>query len=222
MKFAIFALVSNISALKLNMNLEEMTEQANNVLSRFDIDQDDLNDGDQNDTLNTIKSPWKHDYIGVRFVDHANIGIEKVEETSKDFAGFDAGLHGFVGNNHNGGEWKDAYDRVLPQNFDNSDEHPVDTFTANVIKNYATEGVTKEGKPDGRFFIVKPQAKKLAEEVVSTHLGFKGSKLKDFMNRKFEETWKHYDVNDEGTMDALWASPFMRALCKSEKDIDLQ
>ena len=45
--------------------------------------------------------------------------------------------------------------------------------------------------------------------------------MKKFMDKKFEETWEHYDVNDEGTMDALWASPFMRALCKSEKDIDL-
>ena len=110
----------------------------------------------------------------------------------------------------------------MPGNFDNADDHPVDTFTANVIKNYATEGVTTDGKPDGRFFIVKASAKKIASEVVATHLGYKGKELKDFMTRKFDETWKHYDVNDEGTMEAMWASPFMRALCKSVKDIDLQ
>jgi len=82
--------------------------------------------------------------------------------------------------------------------------------------------VTAEGKPDGRFFILKHQAKKLAEEVVQTHLGYKGKELKSFMDKKFDDTWSHYDVNDEGTMEAMWASPFMRALCKSVKDIDLQ
>jgi len=46
--------------------------------------------------------------------------------------------------------------------------------------------------------------------------------LDTFLKNRFEETWNHYDVNNEGVMEANWASPFMRALCKSEKDIDLQ
>ena len=74
---------------------------------------------------------------------------ERVEEQGKEFGGFEASLDGFVGNNHNGGEWKEAYDRTLPKNFDKSEDHPVDTFTHNVIKNYAIEGVTKEGTPNG-------------------------------------------------------------------------
>ena len=132
-------------------------------------------------------------------------------------------MHGFIGNNHNGGEWRDAYYRNVPANFDSDEDHEnVDTFTANVLKNYATEGVTEQGKPNGKFLIVKDQAKILAAEVVETHLGFRGDQLKAFLKKKFDETWDHYDVNDEGTIDALWASPFMRALCKSEKDIDLQ
>ena len=71
----------------------------------------------------------------------------QVEETQPDFAGFPASLDGFVGNNHNDGKWKDSYDRVLPGHLDDEDGIPVDKFTANVIKNYATEGVTKEGLP---------------------------------------------------------------------------
>ena len=66
-------------------------------LSRFDIDQNDLDDGDQKDVLGTIKSPWKPPYEG------AWVQIGKVEETSPDFEGFKADLHGFVGNNHNEG-----------------------------------------------------------------------------------------------------------------------
>ena len=221
MKFAVCALVANVSALRLNMNLQEMTNEANSVLMQYHHKKDHDRAGiSYCASCIGLAHMYSHDHSDLQ-VD-ADTHARRVEETSKDFAGFDAGLHGFVGNNHNGGEWKDAYERVLPGNFDNSNDHPVDTFTANVIKNYATEGVTKEGKPDGRFFIVKAQAKKLALEVVKTHLGFTGKKLQDFMDKKFDETWNHYDVNDEGTMDALWASPFMRALCKSEKDIDLQ
>ena len=55
-----------------------------------------------------------------------------------------------------------------------------------------------------------------------THLSKNAAAAKDFLAKKFEETWSHYDVNDDGVMDAMWASPFMRSLCKKEKDIDLQ
>lgn len=147
--------------------------------------------------------------------------IRKVDETSKGFAGFDASLHGFIGNNHNGGEWKDAYDRNLPGNYDQEDDHPVDLFTKNVLANYATEGVTAEGKPNREFFILKAQAKMLAAEVVKTHLHLKAGAIEDFLKERFEDTWNHYDVNKEGTLDAMWASPFMRALCKPIKEIDL-
>lgn len=60
-------------------------------------------------------------------------GLSKVEETSKDFGGFDADLNGFAGNNHNNGEWKDAYSREIPQNFAEDEDHPVDKFTSNVM-----------------------------------------------------------------------------------------
>jgi hypothetical protein len=73
----------------------------------------------------------------------------RVEELDSSFGGFPASLHGFVGNNENNGQWKDAYNRTLPGHLDGEDGIPVDTFTANVIKNYATEGVTKEGLPSG-------------------------------------------------------------------------
>ena len=149
-------------------------------------------------------------------------GMRRVAETDKSFGGFEASHNGFVGNNHNGGEWMDAYSRDIPNNFDASDDHPVDAFTQNVMQNYATEGVTEEGKPDGHFFIVKAQAKALAKEIVKTHLGYVGDQNDKFISKYFDDTWHHYDVNDEGTMDALWVSTVMRALCKPVKDIDLQ
>ena len=81
--------------------------------------------------------------------------------------------------------------------------------------------MTDGGKPNGKFFITKDQSKQLAQEVIETHLGMKGVEKDNFMKKHFSESWEHYDVNDEGVLDAMWASPFMRFLCKSEKDIDL-
>jgi hypothetical protein len=66
----------------------------------------------------------------------------RVEETDPNFEGFHADLDGFVGNNHNDGAWKEAYERTLPGNFVEGDENAVDKFTANVLQKYATEGVT--------------------------------------------------------------------------------
>lgn len=147
---------------------------------------------------------------------------QRLEETQPDFEGFPASLHGFAGNNHNDGQWKDAYDRVVPGHLDDSEGVPVDKFTANVISNYATEGVTKEGMPSGSFFITRDQTMALAREVVQTHLGKKGKELDEYLKNKFQVTWDHYDVNNEGILEANWASPFMRTLCKPEKFIDLQ
>ena len=58
--------------------------------------------------------------------------------------------------------------------------------------------------------------------MVGTHLGLTGAKGEEWLDKHFDDMWHHYDVNNEGVMDALWASPFMRALCKPVKDIDLQ
>ena len=151
-----------------------------------------------------------------------HVGSRRVEETASDFEGFPASLDGFVGNNHNDGQWKDSYERVVPGHLNDDEGVPVDKFTANVIKNYATEGVSKEGLPNGQFFITKDQTMALAREVVETHLGKKGKEIDEYLKKKFSETWEHYDVNSEGILEANWASPFMRTLCKPEKNIDLQ
>ena len=97
----------------------------------------------------------------------------------------------------------------------------MDQFTKNVMKNYATEGVSKDGKPNGHFFITMAQAKKLGEEVVEEHL-FKGPKKDDYMKTNFAETWDYFDTTNSGVLDALEANSFMRQLCRKEKEIDLQ
>ena len=106
---------------------------------------------------------------------------ERVYETSPDFKGWPVSMHGFVGNNHNNGQWMDAYERRLPLHLDDADlSVPVDTFQRNLIKNYAREGVTA-GKPNGHFFVTKKQVRTVAAEVVETHLKKKGKENKDFL-----------------------------------------
>ena len=85
----------------------------------FDVDQNDLDDGDQKDSLNRIKSPWKHDYVQ----------LGKLAETQADFAGFTPDMHGFEGN----GEYKDAYQRDIPAQFLDQENENVDLFTKNVM-----------------------------------------------------------------------------------------
>ena len=70
--------------MRMKMELEQMTNQASQVLSRFDIDQNDLDDGDQTDTLGTIKSPHKHNYVQLRssFAEGEELG--QVEDSESD------------------------------------------------------------------------------------------------------------------------------------------
>ena len=52
--------------------------------------------------------------------------IEKVEEVMPHFEGYHAAYSGFEGNNHNGGQWRDSYERVIPENLTGD---TADTFT---------------------------------------------------------------------------------------------
>ena len=131
-------------------------------------------------------------------------------------------MHGFVGNNHNNGEWRDAYERRLPQHLDDNDlEQPVDTFERNLIKKYATEGVTN-GKPNGHFFVTKDQVRQVSVEVVQTHLKKSGAENSKFLDKYFNRAWDHFDVNHEGTMDVQWVSTLLKYMCKPVADINLE
>ena len=61
----------------------------------------------------------------------------KIEESKPYFTGFTPEYHGFGGNNGPFGEWRDAYERKVPEAF--SGEHR-DSFTEKMIKDYAIEG----------------------------------------------------------------------------------
>ena len=131
--FAVCAFVGMISqnqinALKMKMDLNTMTNEADSVLMQFEeqentklVDNDFVQQNQKmsmdSESSESSDSEDDHAHIGV----HADnvLGVRmlnqgaahKVEETGKNFGGFEASLDGFVGNNHNSGEWKDAYER---------------------------------------------------------------------------------------------------------------
>ena len=72
---------------------------------------------------------------------------KKVEEKLENFHGYTTDYNGFEGNNHLDGQWRDAYNRIVPEAFSGDQR---DTFTSKMISEYALEGQDKEtGKPNG-------------------------------------------------------------------------
>ena len=140
----------------------------------------------------------------------------KVEELKDEFQGYTPSYDGFEGNNHNGGEWRDAYKRVIPEHFTGE---TADTFTAKMIKEYAFEGKDKDtGKPNGKFTVTKAQTKKAAYEVLETHLGLKGADADKHLAKYFDQVWNHFDVLEKGALEAVELNKFMRDLCKPVKE----
>ena len=55
-----------------------------------------------------------------------------------------------------------------------------------LITKYSIEGRDlKTGRPNGQFFVTKDYAAKVADEVVETHLKFKGKKKTDYLKQNF-------------------------------------
>ena len=144
-----------------------MTNESSQVMKKYEGEPkhyqvkfdnpEEIDDKKESDMLSHDNegAPKSGSLIQIKARNLMRAGMVKVMETADDFSGFDPSHNGFGGNNHNGGQWVDAYNREIPHNFDTSEDHPVDMFTQNVLSNFATEGVTKEGKPDGHFFITK-------------------------------------------------------------------
>ena len=141
----------------------------------------------------------------------------KFEEKLPGFHGYTPEYSGFEGNNHNNGEWRDAYERKLPAHFEG--EEGVDTFTAKMIKEFALEGQDEDtGKPNGHFTVSKANTQKAALEVLDTHCGLKGADADAHLAKYFDKVWEHFDVNNKGALEAVELNHFMRDLAKPIKE----
>lgn len=80
-----------------------------------------------------------------------------------------------------------------------------------LISKYALEGNTN-GQPNGHFFLNREGVTAVATEVVQTHLGFTGAKLKSFLKENLPALWNRYDVMQEGNLDADRVAVLLRQL----------
>ena len=141
--------------------------------------------------------------------------MRRVEEKLPNFHGYTPDYSGFEGNHH-GDEWRDPYERVVPEMFTGD---TADTFTAKMIKEYAIEGQDKDsGKPNGKFYITRDACKKASYEVLATHLGLKGAAADAHLKQYFDDVWEHMDVNHTGALEAIEINKFMRTLAKPIKE----
>ena len=147
---------------------------------------------------------------------HMMLQLRRVEEKLPNFHGYTPDYSGFEGNNHLGGEWRDPYERVVPEMFTGD---TADTFTAKMIKDYAIEGQDKDsGKPNGKFYITKDACKRASYEVLATHLGLRGAAADAHLKQYFDDVWDHMDVNHTGALEAIEINKFMRTLAKPIKE----
>ena len=80
-------------------------------------------------------------------------------------------------------------------------EEKDDRLMNSLISKYALEGNTG-GKPNGHFFLNREGVTAVAQEVVATHMGFKGDRLKTYLKENLPGLWNRYDVMQEGNLDA--------------------
>jgi len=66
----------------------------------------------------------------------------------------------------------DFYERMVPEEFSTGAD---DRLMWSLIMQYSLEGNT-DGQPNGHFYLTQDGMKKVSDEVVATHLGFKDEK----------------------------------------------
>merc|ERR1719424_674142 len=102
------------------------------------------------------------------------------------------------------------YDRVTTPRFASDSD---DIFMRSMIEQYALEEKTKVvehddgtksgGEPSGKFWMNGATAKAAASEVLGTHKGLHGQALQTYLDTYYEKAWRHFDVNQSGSIEVI-------------------
>ena len=123
-------------------------------------------------------------------------------------------------------QFKDGlqYSRHIPAQFSpgtlyehmyDSNRIPHDELMYKMIKNYAKEGKDPEnGRPNGRFYINKDDALKVALPMIVEHTKLSGDKLAFYMQSKVEDTFRYMDVLGSGFIEAEQMGRFLKEVCQ--------
>ena len=82
----------------------------------------------------------------------------------------------------------------IPAHFSSSTD---DLFMRSMITTYAIED-----KAAHKFLLNKAATYQAANEVLKTHKGLRGAARKEYLDKYFNKSWAHFDVNREGVIDA--------------------
>jgi len=82
------------------------------------------------------------------------------------------------------------------------------------------EGEDKEGTPNGVFTLNEAQAKALGSAVLSSKKGLTGDALAEYLGLYWAKTWRHYDVNQSGSIPVGYA-PLMARFLANDQSLQL-
>jgi len=116
-------------------------------------------------------------------------------------------------------ETGEGYNRTIPYQFT---EERDDRLMNSLIKSYALEQKDDNGRPSGHMFLDKAGAMKASDEVVHTHFQYNDEQAADYLKEKFEETWNHFDVNQDGLVEVERMPQFLRWVLGNSLTIGLQ
>ena len=91
-----------------------------------------------------------------------------------------------------------------------------DIFMRSMIMQYAVEGKTFSGEPNGVFWMNYNTTKAAASEVLATHKGLTGAALESYLKTYFDKAWGHFDVNRTGEIEVIKLPQFMRFLASDQ------
>ena len=111
------------------------------------------------------------------------------------------------------------YVRTMPEQFNEDSDNK---FMRKIIDEYALEQKTDKGQPSGIFKMDKKQTLNASKWLIAKvkKLEGKDKELDNYMKQYFQRTWEHFDVNEEGVLDALDMPAFMKYIA-SDQGIDL-
>merc|ERR1712031_88968 len=111
------------------------------------------------------------------------------------------------------GQVDGSYERVVTPRFAENDD---DIFMRSMIKTYANEKKNKDGSPSGAFIMTEGAARAAASEVLETHKGLTGAAKEAYLNTYFAKAWRHFDVNQGGSVEVIKMPQLMRFLASDQ------
>lgn len=115
------------------------------------------------------------------------------------------------------------YERVTTPRFAGDSD---DIFMRSMIQQYALEekskivenadGTKSGGEPTGKFWMNYDTTRQAASEVLATHKGLTGDALATYLATYFDKAWKHFDVNQSGTIEVIKTPQLMRFLASDQ------